>query len=157
MAWHLERSLLIPRPRPEVFAFFSDAINLERITPPFLRFRILTPAPIPMRAGTLIDYELRLYGVKFRWRTRIDAFEPPGHFIDVQLRGPYKAWHHRHTFEEVPGGTLMQDRVDYDLPFGPAGAVARALFVRRSVERIFDYRNRIILEILSPGGDPASA
>lgn len=149
MPWSLERELFIPRPRAEVFPFFADAANLERITPPFLRFRILTPPPIAMHAGTLIDYELRLYGLKFRWRTRIEAFEPPHYFVDVQLRGPYKLWHHRHDFEEVPGGTLMRDRVDYDLPFGPLGALARAFFVRRSVEQIFDYRNKTITEIFA--------
>lgn len=149
MPWSLERELFIPRPRAEVFPFFADAANLERITPPFLRFRILTPPPIAMHAGTLIDYELRLYGLKFRWRTRIEAFEPPHYFVDVQLRGPYKLWHHRHDFEEVPGGTLMRDRVDYDLPFGPLGALARAFFVRRSVEQIFAYRNKTITEIFA--------
>lgn len=147
MPWHLERSLFIPRPRPEVFAFFSDAGNLERITPPYLRFHVVTPAPIPMHPGALIDYELRLYGVGFRWRTRIETFDPPSSFVDIQLKGPYKLWHHRHDFEEVPGGTQMRDRVDYDLPFGPLGALARAIFVRRSVEQIFDYRNETILKI----------
>lgn len=147
MPWHLERSLFIPRPLAEVFAFFSDAGNLERITPPYLRFHVLTPAPIAMQPGALIDYELRLYGVGFRWRTRIEAFDPPLSFVDIQLKGPYKLWHHRHDFEEVPGGTQMRDRVDYDLPFGPLGALARALFVRRSVEQIFDYRNETILKI----------
>lgn len=149
MPWHLERTLFIPRSRPEVFAFFSDASNLERITPPFLRFRILTPAPISMQAGTLIDYQLRLYGLSFRWRTCIEAFQPPSYFIDAQLRGPYKSWHHRHTFQDAPGGTLMLDRVDYDLPLGPLGAVAHTLFVRRSVEQIFDHRNQTILQLLA--------
>jgi ligand-binding SRPBCC domain-containing protein len=147
MPYHLERSLFIPRPRTEVFPFFADAANLERITPPFLRFHILTPPPIDMRTGTLIDYQLRLYGLPLRWRTRIEACEPPDYFIDMQLSGPYKAWHHRHDFAEVPGGTEMRDRVDYDLPFGPFGAIARALFVRRSVEQIFDHRNKIISEL----------
>jgi ligand-binding SRPBCC domain-containing protein len=147
MLFHLERALFIPRPRAEVFAFFSDALNLERITPPFLRFHVLTPAPIPMRAGTLIDYELRLYGIRFQWQTRIEAFQPPTLFIDTQERGPYKVWCHRHEFEEVPGGTRMGDRLDYALPFGPLGSIARTLFVRRSVEQIFDYRNQTIAEI----------
>src|SRR5579875_3215737 len=101
MAWQLERTLFIPRPRAEVFPFFAEAANLEQITPPFLRFRILTPAPVAMHAGTLIDYQLHLYGIPFRWKTRIEAFEPPEYFIDVQLSGPYKLWHHRHDFEEA--------------------------------------------------------
>ncbi|HEY1502188.1 MAG TPA: SRPBCC family protein [Acidobacteriaceae bacterium] len=147
MSYWLERSLLIPRARPEVFAFFSDAFNLERITPTFLHFHILTPPPIAMRAGTLIDYELRLYGVKFHWKTRIVAFDPPFSFEDEQEKGPYRRWHHRHDFEEVPGGTVMRDRVDYDLAFGPLGALARRLFVRQSVEKIFDHRNATIQEI----------
>jgi ligand-binding SRPBCC domain-containing protein len=147
MGYRLEREMLIRKPREEVFAFFSDAQNLERITPSFLRFHIVTPGPIAMRAGTLIDYELRLYGVKFRWRTRIAAFEPPAFFVDEQLKGPYRRWVHRHTFEEAPGGTLMRDRVEYELGFGPFGALAHALFVRRSVERIFNYRNKTIEEI----------
>jgi hypothetical protein len=144
MSYRLERVQQIPRPLGEVFAFFSDATNLERITPGFLRFRILTPRPIPIAAGTLIDYELRLYGVPLRWRTRIESFEPGSSFSDVQLRGPYRRWVHRHEFREVPGGTQMRDVVDYELPFGPAGKLAHALFVRRSLERIFDHRRETI-------------
>ncbi len=151
MPYHLDRSLFIPRPRAEVFAFFADAFNLERITPAFLHFHILTPPPIAMREGTLIDYELRLYGARFKWRTRIEAFAPPSFFIDTQLKGPYKHWHHRHTFEEAPGGTLMHDCLDYDLSFGPLGSLAHALFVRRSVEQIFTHRNQTISELFRIG------
>lgn len=147
MPYSLERTLFIPRPRAGVFAFFSDAANLERITPPFLRFRILAPVPVPLAPGTQIDYQLRLYGIRFRWRTLIEAVDPPSCFIDLQLRGPYKLWRHSHEFADVPGGTLMRDRVDYDLPFGPLGSLAHTLFVRRSVRRIFDYRNAALAEI----------
>jgi ligand-binding SRPBCC domain-containing protein len=147
VTYFLERSLLIPRPREEVFAFFADALNLERITPPFLRFHILTPPPIAMHTGTLIDYELRLYGVKFKWKTRIEGFQPPHFFVDAQLKGPYRQWVHRHTFEEVQGGTLMRDRVEYALSLGPLGALAHALMVRRSVEKIFAFRNQTIAGI----------
>ena len=149
MPYHLERSLLIPRPRAEVFPFFADAFNLERITPAFLRFHILTPPPIAMQAGTLIDYELRLYGVRLKWQTRIEAFQPPNFFIDTQVKGPYKLWHHHHEFEDAPGGTLMRDRLDYDLSFGPLGALAHVLFVRRSVEQIFTHRNAVVAETFS--------
>jgi ligand-binding SRPBCC domain-containing protein len=147
MSYLLERALFIPKPRAEVFAFFAEAANLERITPSFLKFHILTPGPIPMRAGTLIDYQLRLHGVPLRWRTLIESFDPISSFTDVQLKGPYRRWHHHHTFEDAPGGTLMRDRVDYDLGFGWIGNIVHALFVRRSVEQIFDYRNKTIMEI----------
>lgn len=147
----LEREQIIPRPRSEVFAFFSDATNLERITPPFLHFRIVTPTPIALGEGTLIDYRLRLYGVPFSWRTRIEAFEPDDRFVDTQLRGPYSLWRHLHEFESVDGGraTRMRDRVEYAVPFGPLGDVARALFVTRSVEQIFDYRAKTIAELMA--------
>ncbi|MFP5229017.1 MAG: SRPBCC family protein [Acidobacteriota bacterium] len=158
MTYWLERALFIPKPRAEVFAFFADAFNLERITPAFLRFHIVTPGPIAMHAGTLIDYELRLYGVKFRWRTRIAAYEAPDFFVDEQLKGPYRSWVHRHSFEEAPGGTLMRDRVEYALGFGPLGALAHAMLVRRSVERIFAYRNETIRGIFGAGPEgPLSA
>lgn len=140
----LERSQLVPRPRGEVFAFFADAHNLEAITPAFLRFRILTPAPIAMRAGTLIDYRLSLAGVPLSWRTRIEVFEPGERFVDVQLRGPYRRWHHLHTFEDAPDGTWVRDRVEYELPLGPLGDAAHALFVRRALGRIFDHRRAVI-------------
>jgi hypothetical protein len=100
----LERSQLVPAARAEVFAFFADAFNLEAITPQFLRFRVTTPAPIPMAPGALIDYRLSLYGVGFRWRTRIEVWEPGVRFVDVQLSGPYRLWRHTHTFEDAPGG-----------------------------------------------------
>jgi hypothetical protein len=148
MAYRLERSLFIPKPRAQVFPFFADAGNLERITPPYVHFHIRTPQPIAMRAGTLIDYELRLYGMRFQWQTKIEEYAPPDYFVDIETRGPYRTWRHRHEFEDAPGGTLIRDCVDYEMRFGPVGALARALLVRRSLERIFDYRNKVILEIL---------
>lgn len=144
----LLREQRIPRPRSEVFAFFADAANLERLTPGFLRFRILTPLPIAMRAGAIIDYRIALGGVPMRWRTLISEWTPEERFVDEQLRGPYAVWHHTHTFEDAPGGgTRMTDRVIYRVPFGPIGRVARRLFVARTLERIFDYRQREIAAI----------
>lgn len=144
MSHVLERDQFIARPRREVFAFFSDAMNLERITPPFVNFKILTPAPIPMHAGTLIDYRIRLFGVPMTWRTRISAYEPEERFADTQERGPYRLWEHTHTFQEVPGGTQMHDRVVYELPMGPLGSIAHAAFVKRTLGKIFDYRREAI-------------
>jgi ligand-binding SRPBCC domain-containing protein len=145
--YRLERSQVIAKSREDVFGFFADASNLERLTPRFLNFRILTPRPIPMKRGTLIDYELRLYSVPVKWRTRIESFEPPMSFSDIQVSGPYRRWHHRHEFLEVPGGTEMRDHVEYELPLGLLGVAARELFVRRSLDRIFDYRRAAIAEI----------
>ena len=144
----LERSQVLPRPRGEVFAFFADAHNLEAITPAFLRFRITTPGPIAMRVGALITYRLRLFGVGFGWTTRIEAWEPERRFVDVQLQGPYRLWRHTHRFDDVPGGTLVTDTVEYALPFGPLGGVAHALLVRRALRRIFDHREERIAALL---------
>jgi ligand-binding SRPBCC domain-containing protein len=143
----LEREQRIGRPRAEVFAFFEDAANLERITPPFLRFRVTTPPPIAMHDGTLIDYRLSLFGIPFGWRTRIETYRPKEEFTDTQLKGPYKRWHHTHTFEDVPGGTLMRDRVEYELPLGPLGSLAHVLFVKYTLARVFDYRFKAIAEM----------
>ncbi len=154
--YRIEREQLIPRPLEAVFDFFSRAENLEVLTPPFLRFRILTPSPVAMGEGTRIEYALRLYGVPVRWWTLIEAWEPGRRFVDLQVRGPYRLWRHTHTFEAVPGGTLMRDRVDYALPFGPVGAAAHALFVRRSVRRIFDYRRATIERLMGGREGPAS-
>lgn len=137
----------VSRPLPEVFAFFSDARNLDRITPPWLRFEICTPGPIPMAVGTLIDYRLRWHGLPMRWRTRIEAWEPGRSFVDVQLRGPYRLWHHTHRFQALGDHTLIEDEVRYAVPFGPLGVIAHGLFVRRDVERIFQYRRRVIDEL----------
>jgi ligand-binding SRPBCC domain-containing protein len=134
MLYHLERSLFIPRPREEVFSFFADAGNLERITPGFLFFHILTPRPIVMK-------------VPFHWQTLIEAFDPVSSFTDIQITGPYRRWHHRHDFIDASGGTTMRDRVEYELPLGPMGTIARSLFVRRALDRIFDHRNATITEI----------
>ena len=153
----LEREQVVRRPIGEVFAFFSDAANLERITPAKLRFKILSPLPLATREGALIDYQLRLFGVPFRWRTRIESFEKERQFTDVQLRGPYRSWRHVHEFESVSEGTKMRDRVEYEIPLGPLGEIARALFVTRQVESIFDFRRQAIDDIFRtartlPGG-----
>lgn len=146
--YRLEREQVIPRPLAETFAFFGDAGNLEAITPPFLAFRIVTPQPIRMAPGTRIAYRLSLFGIPFGWETEIVAWEPPVRFVDLQRRGPYRLWHHAHTFEAVPGGTRMCDRVDYTLPFGPLGTLTHALVVRRTLERIFDHRRDTIATLL---------
>jgi hypothetical protein len=153
----LERTILVPRPRPEVWAFFSDPHNLEAITPDFLRFRLETPPPIPTAAGTLIDYRLSLFGVPFRWRTRIEDVVPGASFVDVQLRGPYRRWRHLHAFEDAPGGTRVRDRVEYELPLGPLGDLAHAALVRRTLGRIFDHRAARISALLGPPATPVAA
>ena len=140
----LERSQRLPGAPEDVFGFFADAQNLERITPVWLGFRVLTPGPIVMEAGTLIEYRLKLHGVPIRWLTRIEVWEPPNRFVDVQVRGPYTAWHHTHTFEPDPDGTLMRDTVRYALPFGPLGEIARRAFVTRDLARIFDFRQEAV-------------
>jgi ligand-binding SRPBCC domain-containing protein len=125
----------------EVFAFFADAGNLEAITPPWLRFRIVTPRPIAMREDTYIEYRLALHRVPIRWLTRIEEWVPGVRFVDSQVRGPYALWHHTHAFEaDGETHTVVRDTVRYALPFGPLGVLAHALFVRRDLERIFDYR-----------------
>lgn len=140
MAHQLIREQLIPRPMGEVFDFFARAENLERLTPPWLGFEILTPLPLDMAEGTLIDYRIRLMGVPMRWKTRIDVWEPGVRFVDRQLSGPYSLWRHLHEFTEVPGGVLMKDVVDYDLPLGPLGSIAHVAFVKRQLTAIFGYR-----------------
>lgn len=153
----LERTQHLPRPRDEVFAFFADAHNLERITPPSLRFRILTPDPIELGPGALIEYRLSLFGVPFGWRTIIEAYEPGRRFVDVQLAGPYRRWRHVHEFEDARGGTLMRDRVEYELPLGPLGRLAHALLVRRQLRAIFDFRREVVGAIFARGAGPAPA
>jgi ligand-binding SRPBCC domain-containing protein len=141
--WELRSRLHLPRPRPEVFAFFADAANLEALTPPFLRFHIETPRPIEMRPGALIEYRLRVHGLPIRWTTRITDWEPPVRFVDEQLRGPYRIWLHEHTFEDAPGGgTFVHDRVRYRPPFG---RLANWLLVERDVRMIFRYRTEALL------------
>jgi ligand-binding SRPBCC domain-containing protein len=129
----------LPRPPAEVFQFFETPENLARLTPPSLGFEILTPSPIAMRAGALIDYCVRPLGFPQRWTTLIESYDPPRRFTDVQLRGPYSFWHHTHTFEAEGAGTRMTDEVRYVLPFGPFGAPA-APWVESQLKKIFDYR-----------------
>ena len=143
----LRRQQWVSRPIDEVFAFFSDARNLEEITPPWLGFRILTPGPIRIATGTRIRYRLSLHGIPLGWTTEIRQWRPPLSFVDVQLSGPYRLWHHTHRFEPKDGGTLMTDLVRYRLPFGILGRLMHVIKVRRDVERIFDYRFRRIQEV----------
>jgi ligand-binding SRPBCC domain-containing protein len=147
----LERTQRVELPIEQTFELFADAFNLEALTPPLLRFRVVTPPPIEMRVGTLIEYRLRLHGVPVRWRTRIEAWDPPHRFIDNQLRGPYGLWHHTHRFEPDGDATLIHDRVRYRIGFGPFGALADRLFVRRDLERIFDFRREAILDLIVAG------
>lgn len=145
----LEAVQWLPRPREEVFAFFSDAFRLEDLTPAFLNFHVLTPRPIEIKAGTLIDYRLRLHGIPVRWRSRISVWEPPHRFVDDQVRGPYRRWHHEHSFEPADGGTLCRDVVDYAVL---GGALVDALFVRRSLREIFGYRQAKLRELFPSAG-----
>lgn len=136
----LEREQLVTASLDRVVAFFGDASNLDALTPPWLRFRIVTPLPIEMRCDTRIEYQLRLAGVPLRWRTRIAKWDPPHGFVDVQERGPYALWEHSHHFRACAEGVWMADVVRYALPFAALGAVAHALAIRAALAAIFDYR-----------------
>lgn len=139
----IERKQRVAGSAAEVFEFFADAHNLERITPPWLRFKVNSQS-IEMGAGTQIEYSLRLHGIPIRWLTRIQVWEPPRRFVDVQHRGPYRIWSHTHTVEPDGDGVVMRDVVHYALPFGPLGELAHRVLVRRDVERIFDFRHDAI-------------
>ena len=141
----LHRETIVPRGLDETFAFFSDAANLERLTPPWLNFKILTPPPIPMHEGAIIDYRITLYGVPIPWKTRIDVWEPGVRFVDRQLSGPYLWWHHEHRFERTPSGTRVIDHVEYL----PRVRWLSQAFVRRDVERIFVYRQAVLPTLLT--------
>jgi ligand-binding SRPBCC domain-containing protein len=135
--------LWLPRPRAEVFPFFADARNLEAITPDWLHFEVLAPGPFEMRTGLRIDYRLRIHGLPLRWQSEITVWEPPHRFVDEQRRGPYRLWRHEHRFAERDGGTLCTDHVRYAVP---GGGLVHRLFVRRDVERIFEFRRRKLAE-----------
>jgi ligand-binding SRPBCC domain-containing protein len=140
----LTREQTLPGTPDEVFPFFAEARNLERITPPWLHFHVVTQPP-ELRQGALIEYRLKLHGVPIRWLTQIEEWAPGERFVDVQLRGPYALWHHTHEFEPAGDGrTLMRDTVRYALPFGPLGSLAHRLFVKRDVERIFMFRSSVV-------------
>lgn len=138
----------VAAPVDECFAFFADAANLEALTPPFLRFRILTPLPVTMAAGTLIEYRIALGGVPMGWLTRIEDWQPGRSFTDVQLRGPYARWIHRHAFEAERGGTRVSDEVDYALPLAPLSHPFHSAFVRPRLQTIFTYRRAAIARLL---------
>jgi ligand-binding SRPBCC domain-containing protein len=140
----LKRELWLPRPVAEIFPFFADAANLESLTPPWLNFRILSPRPIPIRLGTLIDYRIVVHGIPFRWQSEITAWEPPHRFVDEQRRGPYRIWRHEHRFLERDGGTSISDTVHYAVLFDP---IVNRWLVRPDIEGIFDFRTEKMREL----------
>ena len=144
----LYREQVVPAPVDEVFGFFAEAANLERITPPWLGFGLVGAEPIEMRTGTLIEYRLQLHRLPLRWVSRIALWQPRRTFVDVQVRGPYRVWRHRHDFEPRGRNTVVRDHVDYALPLGPLGEFAHAAFVERDLARIFDYRRAAVTRLL---------
>jgi ligand-binding SRPBCC domain-containing protein len=137
--FRFELRIWLPHPINEVFEFFSDAMNLEELTPSWLQFRVLTPGPIQIRQGTEIDYRLKLRGIPVRWRSKISVWDPPHRFVDEQLRGPYRQWIHEHRFTEDANGTTCEDTVNY-APIG--GALIDKLFVAQEIKQIFAYRTQ---------------
>lgn len=139
---------MIGRPVKEVFSFFAEARNLEKITPPWLRFEMLSRGRIEMREGTRLEYRLHVHGIPLRWVSRIESWESDRRFVDRQLRGPYALGEHTHEVEPHPRGTLSRDRVLYALPLGSLGEIAHRLAVRPDLERIFDYRRDAVTRLL---------
>ena len=144
--FHLTTEQKIEKSQGELFSFFSNAHNLAEITPSWLHFQMLTPAPIEMKVGTFIDYRLKLRGIPIRWQSEITTWDPPHSFVDEQRRGPYRCWIHRHTFVPVPDGTLVRDEVDYAVL---GGGLVQKLFVAPDIEKIFAYRSAKLQELLT--------
>ena len=147
--YSLKKRQLVPLHLADVFMFFSKPGNLQILTPGNLGFQILTPEPLDMKEGAVIDYTIRLVGIQVRWTTLISAYDPPRKFVDIQLRGPYSFWHHTHTFTPLAEGTLIKDEVRYALPFGFIGTILHSLVVRRQLEKIFSYRAQIVERLFS--------
>lgn len=145
--------LWLPQPREQIFAFFADPNNLEKITPPWLRFEIMSPNLFPVRRGTRIDYRLRIRGFPIRWQSEITAWEPPARFVDQQTRGPYRQWIHDHTFDEHEGGTIVGDSVVYTVT---GGKLVQKLLVAPDLARIFHYRHEVLQNLFNPRGLRAS-
>jgi ligand-binding SRPBCC domain-containing protein len=155
MAVHVLRTHQeLAHPLDRVFEFFAATRNLERITPPWLRFEVRTPEPVRMEAGALIDYRLQYRGVPLGWTSQIEVWEPGRQFVDRQLRGPYGLWHHRHTFSEAGAGTVIEDEVHYAAPFGRLGELAQPWLIERDLRRIFDYRQEAVRRIFDAESAP---
>lgn len=157
MADHVHESRVwLARPRPEVFAFFAEPTVLERLTPPAFRLRLVN-RDVTMTVGAVLEFRLRWLGVlPLRWRAFVREWDPPFRFVDVQVRGPYARWEHRHRFLEEGGGTWVEDRVTYRLPLGPLGLVAHALLVKRQLRELWAYRHRQLAELVKPLSAPAT-
>jgi len=147
--YKIEYQTILKKSVQEVFPFFANAENLDAVTPPWLKFEILTPLPIEMKIGTMVDYRLRFHGVSIRWRSEITEWNPPHKFTDVQLKGPYRFWKHEHFFVLEGNQTRMIDRVEYAVPGWIFAPIVHSLFVKRDLEKIFDYREREFLEIFN--------
>jgi ligand-binding SRPBCC domain-containing protein len=144
--YRLETKLWLPQPRATIFEFFSDPHNLDRLTPAWLKFEIRSPRSTVIKAGTLLDYRLRLHGLPIRWQSEITVWQPPACFVDRQVKGPYKLWVHEHTFEEQGTGTMVGDSVEYAVA---GGSLAQKFFVGPDLERIFAYRHKILKDIFN--------
>ena len=145
----LIRKTVIKKNIEQLFDFFSKAENLNSITPPLLGFKIITPLPVEMKKGTIIDYKIKLNGIPFRWRTEITKWEPPYMFEDTQINGPYKIWIHEHRFDEKEGMIIMTDTVRYLSPGGIFEFIPHNLMVKKKVEFIFDYREKVLNELFA--------
>ena len=145
--YRLQTQIWLPRVRAEIFAFFADPGNLQRLTPDWLRFAIVTPNPIEMKKGTLLDYRLKIRGLPIRWQSEIATWDPPSRFVDRQTRGPYRLWVHEHAFTDDRGGTLVVDNV---LCAPPGGAIVQKFFVAPDLQRIFHYRHQVLQNRFNP-------
>lgn len=146
----------VPRPLEEVFAFFADAANLERITPPFLRFHVRSMSTPALQPGTEITYRLRLHGLPVSWMSRIEEWEPPYRFTDVQIRGPFRLWHHRHEFTPEQQGTRIRDTVHYRAPCAWLQRTLRLSWIDKDLEQIFSYRQQIVQNLFADKNNPTS-
>jgi ligand-binding SRPBCC domain-containing protein len=152
--YQLKTELWLPQPRAEIFQFFADPANLERLTPRWLRFEIISEDAQPVTEGARLDYRLRIRGVPIKWQSEITIWNPPRRFVDRQAKGPYKSWVHEHTFLEHGGGTLVNDNVQYSV-FG--GALVNRIFVAPDLDRVFKYRHRTLKTIFRSSDEKGSA
>lgn len=139
----LKKEVVVPFDLETVFEFFNRPENLQKVTPDILNFSIMTPSPVQMHNGAVFDYKISLLGVPMHWRSIITRYNPPYEFVDIQLKGPYKFWHHHHEFEIVEGGVLVRDTVTYDVGWGFLGWILNNVFIRRQLEWIFSKREHV--------------